>query len=72
MLPPVANAVAPPSDNPLHVTLLSTTAEADNTAGSVTVLLAVAVQPFASVTVTVYVPALTPVIDAVVAALLHR
>ena len=72
MLPPVADAVAPPSDNPLHVTLLSTTAEADNTAGSVTVLLAVAVQPFASVTVTVYVPALTPVIDAVVAALLHK
>ena len=72
MLPPVADAVAPPSDNPLHVTLLSTTAEADNTDGSVTVLLAVAVQPFASVTVTVYVPALTPVIDAVVAALLHK
>ena len=72
MLPPVADAVAPPSDNPLHVTVLSTTAEADNTAGSVTVALLVEVQPLLSVTVTVYVPALTPVIEAVVAALLQE
>ena len=72
MLPPVADAVAPPSDNPLHVTLLSTTAEADNTDGSVTVALLVDVQPLLSVTVTVYVPALTPLIDAVVAALLQE
>ena len=66
-VPPVADAVAPPSDNPLHVMVESTCEAATNTVGSVTVDELVDVQPFASVTVTVYVPAVTPVIDAVVA-----
>ena len=72
MVPPVAAEVAPPSKKPLHVTLLSTTVAATNAAGSVIVELLVDVQPFASVTVTVYVPATTPVILAVVALLLHK
>ena len=44
---------------------------ADNAVGSVTVALDVVVHPLASVTVTVYVPATSPLAVAVVAALLH-
>ena len=44
---------------------------ADNAVGSVTVALDVVVHPFTSVTVAVYVPAVKPVMLAVVAALLH-
>ena len=64
-------AVAPPSLNPLQVTLLSTTIEATIPAGSVIVELDVEVHPLLSVTVTVYVPAATPVMLAVVAELLQ-
>ena len=67
----MADAVAPPSEPPLHDTLTFTTEEATNAVGSVTVDVDVAVQPFASVTVAVYVPAGTPVIDAVVVPLLQ-
>jgi hypothetical protein len=70
-VPPVALAVAPPSLKPLHVVLLSTTVDATTNVGSVTVTDALSVQPFASVNVTEYVPAITPVILAVVAVLLH-
>ena len=51
VVPPVALAVAPPSDNPLHVTLESTCVDATNTLGSVTVADDVEVHPFASVIV---------------------
>ncbi len=71
-VPPVADAVAPPSEPPLQETSASTTEEATNDVGSVIVEVVVAVQPFASVTVAVYVPAETPVIDAVVSLLLHE
>ena len=71
MVPPVALAVAPPSEKPLQLTLLSTTVAATNAAGSVIVGLEVAVHPLLSVTVTVYVPATTPVMLAVVALLLQ-
>ena len=66
MVPPVALAVAPPSEKPLQLTLLSTTLAADNAAGSVIVVDELSVQPFASVTVTLYVPATNPVAVAVV------
>ena len=48
-----------------------TTELATTAVGSVIVVLAVVVQLFASVTVTVYVPAISPLAVAVVAALLH-
>ena len=53
IVPPVPLAVAPPSEKVLQVTLLSTATAAIIRAGSVTVPLAVSVQPFASVIVTV-------------------
>ena len=49
-----------------------TTELATTAVGSVIVVLDVVVQLFASDTVTVYVPATTPVIFAVVAELLHK
>ncbi len=64
--------MAEPSLPPLQLTFVFAAVEADNTIGCVMVTLDVLVQLFASVTVTVYVPAATPVILAVVAALLHR
>jgi hypothetical protein len=70
-VPPVKVALAPPVAVPLQLTLLSTTVAAINTAGSVTITLEESVHPFASVTVTLYVPATTPVILAEVALLLH-
>jgi hypothetical protein len=71
IVPPVDEAVAPPFEIPLHVVFESTTLEAINIAGSVIVVELVEVHPFASVMVTLYIPAITPVIDAVVAELLH-
>jgi hypothetical protein len=70
-VPPVAEAVAPPFANPLHVTLLSITALEKSSVGSVIVMDAVSVQPFASVTVTVKVPAVSPVAEAVFCPLLQ-
>ncbi len=52
-MPPVADAVAPPFENPLQLTLESTTADATSAVGSVIVVLWVAVKPALSVTVTV-------------------
>ena len=68
-VPPVPLAVAVPSLPPLQLTFVFATVDAANTAGSVMVTLEVVVQELASDTVTVYVPAATPVILAVVAAL---
>jgi hypothetical protein len=51
--------------------LLSTTLDEVKAVGSVIVTALMLVQPFASVIVTEYVPAATPVMLAVVAALLH-
>ena len=67
----MADAVAPPSVNPLHDAFESTTVAAVRITGSVIVFELVFVHPFASVTVTVKVPAPIPVIVAVVAELLH-
>ena len=71
-VPPVPLAVAVPSLPPLQLTFVFATVEAASTAGSVKVTLDVLVHEFASDTVTVYVPATTPVILAVVAELLHK
>ena len=68
-VPPDPFAVADPSLPPLQLTFVFATVDAANTAGSVMVTLDVVVQELASDTVTVYVPAATPVILAVVAAL---
>ena len=70
-MPPVPLAVADPSIKPLQLMLLLTIL-AVTEAGAVIVKLDVVVQLFASDTVTVYVPAATPVMLAVAAALLHR
>ena len=71
-MPPVTLAVADPSLPPLQLTAVFTTELATKAVGSVIIMLAVVVQLFASEIVTVYVPAATPVMLAVVAALLHR
>ena len=70
-MPPIALGVAEPSDNPLQLMFELTTDDAANAVGCVMVTLDVLVHELASVIVTVYVPADTPVIAAVVAALLH-
>jgi hypothetical protein len=71
IVPPVADAVDPPSAKPLHVMFESTTLAATNITGSVTDEELVEVHPLASVIVVVYVPATIPVIEAVVAVLLQ-
>ena len=71
-VPPVPLAAAVPSAVPLQLTFVFATVDAANTAGSVMVTLEVAVHELASDTVTVQVPAVTPVMLAVVAALLHE
>ena len=71
-MPPVTLAVADPSLPPLQLTAVFTTELATKAVGSAMVTLDVVVQLFASEIVTVYVPATTPVLLAVVAALLHR
>ena len=67
----MALAVIPPSEEPLQVTLESTTLDTDKTTGSVTATLEVSKHPLESVIVTEYDPETTPIIDAVVAPLLH-
>ena len=52
-VPPVAEAVAIPSANPLQLTCASMLMDADNEAGSVMVVVLVAMQLLASVMVTV-------------------
>jgi hypothetical protein len=65
----VDEVVAPPFERPLHVMFESTIEALTKMVGSVTVAELVEVHPFASVIVTEYVPAITPVIEAVVAEL---
>ena len=72
VVPPVADAVADPFDPLLQLTWLFTTPVATSEAGSVIVTEAESVHPLASVIVTLYVPAITPVIEAVVAAFDHE
>ena len=60
-VPPLAIPVIVPVDPPLHNTAVFV-AEAVTEVGSVIVEVVVVVQPLASVTVIVYVPAETPVI----------
>ena len=56
IVPPLPAAVAVPSHTPLHEAGVVTGLAAVNKEGSLTVVLAVALHPHASVTVTVYVP----------------
>ncbi|MNT53061.1 hypothetical protein D3C72_1901290 [compost metagenome] len=60
-VPPVTATVADPVAEPLHAIFVCALAVATKAAGSVIVKLWVSVHPFASVTVTVYVPAESPV-----------
>ena len=64
-MPLLAEAVAEPVDDPLQSTSLLVTVAVNNV-GSVIVAVAVIVQLFASVTVTVYEPADNPLAVAVV------
>ena len=62
--PPAASVkVIVPSSTPLHVISVLDTVALNGAAGSVIVTLAVAIQLFASVTVTVYTPANKPVVS---------
>ncbi len=66
VVPPVAVTVAEPLFPPLQVMLFCPEIKAVKAVGCVIVTLVVRVQPFASVTVTVYVPAVNPVAVAAV------
>ena len=70
-MPPVADAVAAPLFPPKQVTFVTAEIVTIGAFGDVKTWLVILVQPFASVTVTVYVPDVRPLIDAVVALLLH-
>ena len=70
-VPPLATTAAEPVDAPLHVTFVPLQL-ATNNVGCVTVYEQVAVHPFASVTVAVYVPADKLLFDEVVLPLLQR
>ena len=65
MVPPLAEPSQEPLASPLHKTSVAD-ALALSALGSFTVALALAVQPLASVTVKVYMPAATPLISSVV------
>src|SRR6218665_1990522 len=65
-VPPVGADVATPLHSPAQVTLFPTLGFPNNCGGELTVTVAVCVQPFASFTVTVYVPTHNPVIVVVV------
>ena len=71
-VPPLAEISAEPSLPPKQVTLLTRVQVAINCVGWVTTDSQVDVHPFASVTVTVYVPAVSPLMLDEVAVLLHR
>ena len=60
-VPPVVLKVTVPSATPLHDTLVELTTTFRLCEGAVTSMLDVYIQPLASVTVTVYVPAVSPV-----------
>ena len=71
-MPPLAVTVAEPVEAPKHPTLVELHNAATAEAGWVTIDSQVAVQPLASVTVTVYVPAANPLIDDDIAVVLHK
>ena len=71
-MPPLAVTLAVPSLPPKQLTGVEVHEAETDDEGSVTIASQVAVHPFASVTVTVYVPAVNPLIEEVVAALLHK
>ena len=71
-MPPIALAVAEPSDPLLQVTFEFTTDDATSAVGSVMVTLDVLVHEFASDIVTVYVPAPRPVSVAAVSPVFHE
>jgi hypothetical protein len=62
-VPPLTFTDALPFEPPLHETLVCASAVKAKALGSVIMKERVAVQPLASVTVTVYVPATRPVIE---------
>ena len=70
-MPPVAVTLAVPLLPPKQLTGVALQV-ATNWAGCVTIDSQVAVQPLASVTVTVYVPAVNPPIEEVTAVVLHK
>ena len=72
VVPPTAVTVAAPVLIPLHSTFVWAVIFAVNCAGSVITTEVLEVQPFASVAVTLYVPAVRPVAVAKVWPLFHR
>jgi hypothetical protein len=64
--PPTAEDVADPLHKPAQVTLPDTTGFPSTWVGVLTITVLVSLHPFASFTVTVYVPAHNPVMDGVV------
>jgi hypothetical protein len=71
-VPPVADTVAVPSADPKHVASVLLQVGSNGADGPPTVALHVVEHPLASVTVTLYVPALRPLMPAVVAPVFHR
>jgi hypothetical protein len=71
MVPPLVTASAVPSLKPKQLTG-NALQLVDKAAGDVIIDSHVTVQPFTSDTVTVYVPALNPLIEDVVNELLHK
>ena len=71
-VPPPAVTLAVPFDPPKQLVGVALHVAETADAGSVTSEVHVAVHPLLSVTVTVYIPADNPLIDAVTAVLLHK
>ena len=71
-MPPLAVTLPVPLDPPKQLTGVALQLADTADAGPPTTDVHVAVQPLLSVTVTVYVPADNPLIEEVIAALLHR
>ena len=71
-MPPDAVTEAVPVELPKHNTLVCEHNAETADAGWVTTVVHVAVHPLASVTVTVYVPAANPLIEEVIAVVLHK
>ena len=70
-MPPPAVTLAVPFDPPLQLTGVALQF-IDTTVGCVITDVQVAEQPLASVTVTVYVPAVNPPVEVVIADVLHK
>ena len=72
MVPPVAATIAKPSFPALQLTFIVAASTASNSDGCVIFTVNVAVQPMASVAVTLYAPSIKPVTEAEVIPLFHR